>query len=247
MQNFESDFRTDTFVSLNVTNCYPCPGTVFIFKTYRTVSRKFLKDVLMRRYLIIAVLILFAGAGTASAQVVGVKTNALYWATATPNVGFEFALADRWTFEIAGGYNPWTLNPEKNVKAKHFLVTPEIRYWFCESFNGHFIGINGNYTQFNVGGILIPEAFIKVDSSGIFLDGLQHSRSEGWAAGAGLTYGYAWPISRRWNMEFTLGLGFWYSQYDRFESRTCGLFHETNINKVFGPTDLGLSFINLIK
>lgn len=201
----------------------------------------------MKRYLIIAVIFLFSASGLANAQRIGVKTNALYWATATPNVGFEFALGDRWTFELAGGYNPWTLNSEKNVKAKHFLVTPEFRYWFCESFNGHFIGINGNYTQFNVGGILIPELFYKVDSNGIFLDNLQHSRSEGWAAGAGITYGYAWPISRRWNMEFTLGVGFWYSEYDRYESRPCGLFHESNIRKVLGPTDLGISFIYLIK
>lgn len=201
----------------------------------------------MKRYLIIAVIFLFCAAGLANAQKVGLKTNALYWGTATPNVGLEVALADRWTFELAGGYNPWTLNSEKNVKAKHFLVTPELRYWFCESFNGHFIGINGNYTQFNVGGILIPELFYKVDSNGIFLDNLQHSRSEGWAAGAGITYGYAWPISRRWNMEFTLGVGFWYSEYDRYESRTCGLFHESNIRRVLGPTDLGISFIYLIK
>lgn len=201
----------------------------------------------MKRYLIIAVLILFAGAGRAEAQTVGVKTNALYWATATPNIGFEFALADRWTVELAGGWNPWTLDVQENIKAKHFLVTPEIRYWFCESFNGHFIGINGNYTQFNVGGILIPEVFYKVDSNGIFLDSLQYSRSEGWAAGAGITYGYAWPISRRWNMEFTLGLGLWYSMYDSYETRPCGLFSGSNLGKVFGPTDLGLSFIYLIK
>lgn len=211
------------------------------------VSITFKKNVLMKRYLIIVVFFLFSAAGLANAQRIAVKTNALYWATTTPNVGLEFALGDRWTFELAGGYNPWTLNAEDNVKAKHFLVTPEFRYWFCESFNGHFIGINGNYTQFNAGGIYIPEAFYKVSSNGIFLDVLQYSRSEGWAAGAGITYGYAWPISRRWNMEFTIGVGFWYSEYDSYESRPCGLFQGSNISKVIGPTDLGLSFIYLIK
>lgn len=220
---------------------------IFQINVNYPTSAEHLKDVLMKRYLIIAVLILFAGAGTTFAQKAGVKTNALYWVTATPNIGFEFALADRWTVELAGGYNPWTFDKEKNVKAKHFLVTPEVRYWFCESFNGHFIGLNANYTQFNVGGILIPEVFYKIESTGVFIDALQHSRSEGWAAGAGITYGYAFPISRRWNMEFTLGLGYWYSSYDRFESRKCGLFQESVIKHVFGPTDLGISFIYLIK
>lgn len=201
----------------------------------------------MKRILTLAVISLLAFAGTASAQKVAVKTNSLYWMTATPNVGLEFALADRWTFEVAGGYNPWTLDKDENVKAKHFLVTPEIRYWFCESFQGHFIGINGNYTQFNVSGVHIPEVFVPVDSEGYFVDDLQHARSQGWAAGAGLTYGYATPIARRWNIEFNLGLGFWYTEYDKFESRPCGLFQNSISNFVFGPTDLGISFIYMIK
>ena len=201
----------------------------------------------MRRFLTLAIISLLAFAGTASAQKVAVKTNSLYWMTATPNVGFEFALADRWTFEFAGGYNPWTFDKENNVKAKHLLLTPEFRYWFCESFQGHFIGINGNYTQFNVSGVLIPEFFYKVSSDGYFLDNLQHARSQGWAAGAGLTYGYATPIGRRWNIEFTIGLGVWYTEYDKYESRTCGLFQESISKYVVGPTDLGLSFIYMIK
>ena len=71
----------------------------------------------MKRYLTIAVIFILAFAGTASAQKVAVKTNALYWATTTPNVGVEFALGERMTLELAGGYNPWTLNKEKNMKA----------------------------------------------------------------------------------------------------------------------------------
>lgn len=201
----------------------------------------------MKRILTLALISLFAFASEASAQKVAVKTNALYWATATPNVGFEFAFADRWTFEFAGGYNPWTFNKEENIKAKHFLVTPEVRYWFCESFQGHFLGINGNYTQYNISGACIPEVFYPVPSEGYFMDELQHTRSQGWAAGSGLTYGYATPISRRWNIEFTIGLGWWYAEYDVFENRPCGLFQNSVSRHVFGPTDLGLSFIYMIK
>ena len=180
----------------------------------------------MKRFLTLAIISLLAFAGTASAQKVAVKTNSMYWMTATPNMGFEFALADRWTFEVAGGYNPWTFDKEENQKFKHFLVSPEFRYWFCESFQGHFLGINGNYTQFNV-------SF--------------DTRNEGWAAGAGITYGYATPISRRWNIELNLGLGWWYTEYDKFESRPCGLFQDSVGRHLFGLTDLGISFIYMIK
>ena len=37
-----------------------------------------------------------------------VRTNALYWATASLNAGFEVGLDPRTSWEVAGGYNPWT-------------------------------------------------------------------------------------------------------------------------------------------
>ena len=202
----------------------------------------------MKRYLIIAVLVLIASMGSASAQHVGVKTNALYWATATPNAGFEFAIGERWTVEIEGGYNPWTLDAEKNMKIKHWLVSPEVRYWFCNSFQGHFIGINGNYTQYNIGSLpfAVPGVFVTLSSNAQEAD-LQKARIEGWAASAGLTYGYAFPIARRWNLEFTCGFGWWYAEYDQYESRKCGLFQQTVGKHALGPTALGVSFIYMIK
>ena len=201
----------------------------------------------MKRYLIIAVILLLAGASNLNAQKLGLKTNVIYMATATPNLGLEFSLGDRWTFEIEGGYNPWDLIPENNVKAKHFLVSPEVRYWFCEAFNGHYIGVNGNYTQFNVGGIHVLNAFYPFANKGYFLDETLNSRLEGWAAGGGITYGYAFPIARRLNMEFNIGIGYWYAKYDKYETKTCGLFQESLTKHVFGPTSLGISFIYLIK
>ena len=36
-----------------------------------------------------------------------IKTNALYWATSTPNLGFEVGLAKKLTLDISGNYNPW--------------------------------------------------------------------------------------------------------------------------------------------
>lgn len=203
----------------------------------------------MKRYLIISIVAFLASICGASAQKVAIKTNALYWATATPNLGMEFAMGERWTFELEGGYNPWTLNKDSNMKMKHWLVSPEFRYWFCNSFQGHFIGVNGNYTQFNIGSIpvQIPKAFINIYPDDIPELNLEKSRIEGWAVGAGLTYGYAFPISRRWNMELTAGFGWWYTVYDQFESRTCGLFQQTVKKHALGPTSLGVSFVYMIK
>lgn len=203
----------------------------------------------MKRYFTLAVIALFAFVATASAQKVAVKTNALYWATATPNLGFEFAMAPRWTVEVEGGYNPWTFDTQKNMKIKHWLVSPEVRYWFCEAFQGHFIGVNGNYTQFNIGAVPVPfqNVFFTLSPQDAPVTDLETSRVEGWAVGAGLTYGYAFPIARRWNLELTGGFGWWYTAYDQFESRTCGLFQQPVEKHVLGPTTLGVSFIYMIK
>ena len=206
-----------------------------------------MQDLLMKRYLIIAVLFFLASAGTASAQKLAVKTNALYWGTATPNLGLEYAMADRWTLELEGGYNPWTFDSEKNMKIKHWLVSPEVRYWFCESFLGHFVGINGNYTLFNISGIPTPGVFIDLSSNTDSKTDLKNSRVQGWAVGAGVTYGYAFPIARRWNMELTLGYGIWYTEYGQYESHKCGLFQQDVQKWALGPTALGVSFMFMIK
>ena len=203
----------------------------------------------MKRYLTITVILLLAFAGSVSAQKAAVKTNALYWATTTPNVGMEFAMGERWTFELAGGYNPFTINKDQNIKAKHFLVTPEFRYWFCEAFQGHFIGINGNFTQFNMGSVSVPlqKVFINLAPENAPVTDLSVSRAEGWAVGAGITYGYAFPIARRWNIEFTAGFGWWYTTYSQYESRKCGLFQQPFSKHILGPTSLGISFLYMIK
>ena len=201
----------------------------------------------MSRKIIFVLFAFFNFCVASNAQKFAVKTNGLYLSTATPNVGVEAAIGERWTVEIEGGYNPWTFDKEKNMKAKHWLVSPEFRYWFCNSFQGHFIGINGNYTQFNIGALPVPvhEAFISLNQTQE--QDLEKSRVEGWAVGAGLTYGYAFPIARRWNIEFTAGFGYWYSVYNQYESRKCGLFQETVKKHALGPTSLGISFIYMIR
>ena len=203
----------------------------------------------MKRFLLLSVSLLFLCGISLNAQRFAVKTNALYLATATPNVGLEVALGERWTFEAEGGYNPWTFDKEKNMKAKHWLVSPEFRYWFCEAFQGHFIGINGNFTQFNIGGVPVPiqKAFITISPKDTPVSDVTTSRMEGWAVGAGITYGYAFPIARRWNLEFTAGFGWWYTSCSQYESRKCGLFQYPVSKHVLGPTSLGISFLYMIK
>lgn len=118
---------------------------------------------------------------------VALKTNMLYDATSTFNLGFEFGLGKKWTFDLSGNYNPWTFSD--NRKMKHWLVQPEMRWWTCRRFSGHFFGLHGHYAQYNMGGMLpwgfhSGKMFGKIENRNI----LSH-RYEGWLAGAGISYG----------------------------------------------------------
>ena len=203
----------------------------------------------MKRLAILVISLLFVCDIVSDAQNFAAKSNVVYWASTTPNAGVECSIAPRFTFELEGAYNPWTLNRENNMKVKHWLVSPEFRYWFCEAFQGHFIGINGNFTQFNMGSVSVPlqKVFINLAPENAPVTDLSVSRAEGWAVGAGITYGYAFPIARRWNMELTVGYGWWYTNYDQYESRKCGLFQQEVSRHALGPATAGISFIYMIK
>ena len=87
---------------------------------------------------------------TASAQQFGLKTNLLYDATATVNLGAEMRVAPRWSIDVSGNLNAWSIN---NHKWKHWLVQPEARYWFCDATAGHFVGAHLLGGQYNIGNI----------------------------------------------------------------------------------------------
>lgn len=173
----------------------------------------------------------------ACAQDIAAKTNLLYWTTTTPNIGMEFGLGEQTTLELTGGYNPWTLDKEQNKKLKHWLVMPEFRYWLCERFNGHFFGIHTGYTFYNISGVRIP--FQGKETA--------DHRYQGWATGLGISYGYSWILGKRWNIEATIGFGYAYSNYDKYECATCGRFKGSRDKHYFGPTKAGISLIYIIK
>ena len=41
------------------------------------------------------------------AQQIGFKTNVLYWATTTPNMGMEMEVGKKRTAQVFLGFNPW--------------------------------------------------------------------------------------------------------------------------------------------
>lgn len=174
--------------------------------------------------------------GTADAQEIAAKTNLLYDATTTLNLGMEFGLAPRWTLDISGNYNPFSFGDDK--KWKHWMIQPEGRYWFCERFNGHFAGLHLLGGQFNFSNIEFP--------LGIY-PSTKGYRYEGYYYGAGLVYGYHWVLNNRWSMEAAIGLGVVNAHYDKYDCPHCGEWKGDGTKTFFSVTKAAVSLIYIIK
>jgi hypothetical protein len=173
------------------------------------------------------------------AQKVAVKTNVVYDATANINAGLEFGLAKRWTLDVSGNLNVWDMSNGR--KWKHWLAQPELRYWLCERFAGHFFALHLHGGQYNVGGLKNGIKFLGTDFSK-----LGDYRFQGWFAGAGIAYGYTWILGKHWNLEAELGFGYSYTNYDTFECAGCGKkVEEGKDHHYVGPTKAAINLVYL--
>lgn len=168
------------------------------------------------------------------AQKVGIKTNVLYDATGSISLGLETALAPRWTLDLSTSYNAWEV--VKDRKWRHLAIQPEARYWFCDRFNGHFIGIHAQWAKFNIGQVTMPFGLWKAT---------RNHRFEGDLWGGGIGYGYQWLLGRHWNLEAELGIGYSRVIFDEYPCTSCGKRIRSDKKNYFGPTKASLSLIYL--
>ena len=196
--------------------------------TYRTLLKYF-----------VAILFLFLVSTRAEGQVIAVKTNVLGDATGSLNLGIEGRLADKWTLDLGGHLDAW--DSKAGATTRHAFLQPEARWWFCDTFSGHFFGVHAHGGIFNVGGIDTDIKFLTNDFSV-----LKDSRYQGWFAGAGIAYGYDLILSRHWNLEFEIGAGYAYTRYDQFECEECGSTIATNMTHHYvGITKAAISLVYL--
>ena len=183
---------------------------------------------------LIIALLLLAGASTAArAQKAALKTNIVSDALLSPNLALEVGLAPKWTLNVAGQLNLWSVDSHK---WRHWLVQPEARYWLCRRFQGHFFGLHAIGGEFNFGNIDTGIKFLGSDFSR-----LKDRRYEGWGAGAGIAYGYAWPVARHWNLEAEIGIGWIHARYDEYPCAVCGKKLGSGHHNYFGPTKVALN------
>ena len=99
------------------------------------------------------------------------------------------------------------------------------RYWFYESFVGHFLGQHLTYVGYDLGS--------------------RTKRYKGHACGLGVSYGYAWMLSKRWNVAVEAGAGL-YRTKDTRRDPTVGDWDDEYIYHyrrwTLAPTKLEVSF-----
>ena len=184
----------------------------------------------------IALILIFAGANKAQAQDFAIKTNLLYDATATANLGLEIGLAPRWTLDISGNYNAWS--KDDHTKWKHWMAQPEARYWFCDRFSRHFIGAHLIGGAFNFGNIDNNLSIPLTDFSV-----LSDNRYQGYAYGGGVAYGFAFVLSKHLNLELEAGVGYVCLDYDTYECDNCGRWVGQGIHHYVGPTKAAVNLV----
>lgn len=192
-----------------------------------------------RRALFLLVVFLSSPSHSVRGQSVAVKTNMIPDAVLSPNLGVEMGLSPRWTVEVIGELNGWTMSHGR--RWKHWSVQPGARYWLCDRFLGHFIGVHAHGGQYNMGGFDGRIHLLGTDARK-----LKDSRYQGWFAGAGFSYGYAWAVGARWNLEAEIGVGYSYTQYDRFPCADCGTkLASGKSHHYVGPTKAAINIVYL--
>lgn len=158
------------------------------------------------------------------AQLVTVKTNMADWMTASPNLSAEFVLSDRLSIDMSATASPFKIKDD--LYFRHIRLQPELRYWLMSPLTKHYVGFTAFYSTYDV----------RYKKRGYFGD----------SYAAGLTYGYNWILTRRWNFELNTGLGFVRYRLARYTpGKAHGTPNETGWK--IAPVKLGISFIYVLK
>ncbi len=162
-----------------------------------------------------------------------IRTNMLYDVALVPNIGVEFYLGRRWS--IAGNWMyAWWHSDKRHNYWRTYGGDLEVRKWFGprskqKPLTGHHVGLYGQIVTYD------------------FELGGRGYLGDRWTYGGGLSYGYSVPIGRRFNIDFTLGVGYLGGEYKEYlPIDNCYVWQVTKQRRWFGPTKAEIQLIWLI-
>lgn len=173
------------------------------------------------------------------------KTNMLYDVVGIPNLGAEFYLDKNFSIAANWGY-AWWGGTRKDIYWRYYGGDLAVRWWFGKAskvkpLQGHHVGLYGQTLTYDfsfgnkgiMGGMPGGKIFDRDENGHISMQSI-----------VGLEYGYSLPIAYRLNLDFTLGLGYYWGVIHRYETVN-DLYLRTGSSKFrfTGPTKLEISLV----
>lgn len=165
---------------------------------------------------------------SASAQLIAVKANAAMYAAMTPNLSFEIVTGERTSadFTVFGHVNPY------GYDSRIIGLQPQFKYWFAgRPLVREYIGVLGLATAYDTT--------------------WKDVTYEGNAVALGVTAGYVLPLGKRWDVEFSGGLGVMahhHRSYDKnIDTQLLESLGANGVGWRLIPVNLGVTFIYIIR
>ena len=159
------------------------------------------------------------------AQLLAGKTNALLWANFTPNLSLELVTSEHTSLSGSLFYSPTHTTAKVGIKGADI----QLRYWFS--------------------GRPLAQSFLAVG-----LQGMKHNvtafsdyQHNGFSAGPGLVYGYALPLTKRFNLEFTAGMSVMWFKERKYQKGTPDPQEYNHTGKKLMPMGIGVSCVYIFK
>lgn len=167
---------------------------------------------------------------------VALRTNLLYDATLSPNLGFDVRVDSAWTVGLLAGVNAWDIDKTENKKWRHMLFSLRARKFRKNLFEKGYYEGDLIYSHFNVGNIKFPFGLYSA---------VKNHRLQGDLVALGGKYGYSWILARDWRIEAEGGIAVGYAWFKEYDCPHCGTFLG-NGDRIFLLPQLGINVVYII-
>jgi hypothetical protein len=167
---------------------------------------------------------------------IALRTNLLYDATLSPNLGMDVRVDSAWTVGLLAGINAWDIDKEKNKKWRHALFSIRARKYRDSLFHKGYYEADVIYSHYNVGNTKIPFGLYSA---------VKDRRLQGDLIALGGKYGYSWILARNWRIEAEAGVAVGYAWFKEYDCPHCGTFLG-NGDRIFLLPQLGVNVVYII-